>query len=32
MADGKILLDAKHCTGCGMCEAVCPKNALELRW
>ena len=32
MADGKILLDAEHCTGCGMCEAVCPKNALELRW
>lgn len=32
MTDGKILLDAEHCTGCGMCEAVCPKNALELRW
>lgn len=29
---GKIALDAARCTGCGMCEAICPENALELRW
>ena len=27
-----ITLDTARCTGCGMCEAVCPQNALELRW
>ena len=24
--------DEERCTGCGMCEAICPENALELRW
>ena len=32
MEAGKIVLDAARCTGCGMCEAICPENALELRW
>ena len=32
MEAGKIVLEAARCTGCGMCEAICPENALELRW
>ena len=32
MEAGKIVLDAARGTGCGMCEAICPETALEMRW
>ncbi|MDF3002868.1 MAG: dihydroorotate dehydrogenase family protein, partial [Bacillota bacterium] len=30
--EGKILLDAEKCTGCGLCTFVCPENKFKLDW
>lgn len=32
MEAGKIVLDAARCTGCGMCEAICPGERAGARW
>ncbi|MCK4239037.1 MAG: 4Fe-4S dicluster domain-containing protein, partial [Candidatus Lokiarchaeota archaeon] len=29
---GKIVVDLINCKGCGMCAAVCPSIAIELRY
>lgn len=28
--EGHLEYDARYCVGCGACEAVCPRNAIEL--
>lgn len=30
-AEGRPFMDEKYCTGCGICEAVCPYKAISLR-
>jgi pyruvate ferredoxin oxidoreductase delta subunit len=27
---GRIIIDYDHCKGCGVCAAICPKNAIEM--
>ena len=27
---GKIIIDIERCKGCGLCVAVCPKNAIVI--
>ena len=29
---GKIEFDRKKCTGCGLCRAYCPADAIKLTW
>ena len=28
--DGKIMVDASQCTGCGICADICPLDAIEV--
>ena len=28
LEDGRVKIDKSHCTGCGLCTQVCPKNAI----
>ena len=31
MQEKKLIINAQWCKGCGICEAFCPKNALEIK-
>jgi Fe-S-cluster-containing dehydrogenase component len=28
--DGRVYIDTEACIGCACCQAVCPRNALQL--
>ncbi|UCF58132.1 MAG: 4Fe-4S binding protein [Deltaproteobacteria bacterium] len=26
----KIVLDSRYCIGCGLCQSICPENAVSI--